>query len=136
LGFEDGLGRAGLRGAAAALVFRLFLVADRLGFVAVGAKLASDGFFHGQYGVVKVPFGLTGGIGGGFEQGGEFGFFLSLGQHGLVGGFKPYGGGFAADGDVIFDGTEPVIGHDIGADGFGGETTGNVDTKELTRQSK
>lgn len=59
-----------------ALALRFFLKADRLGFVAVGAKLAAHAFFHGQHGVVKFPLGLAGGVGGGFGQGELFGFGL------------------------------------------------------------
>ena len=60
--FSRCLGRPG----APPFVFRLFLVAHGLGSMAIGAKLPLDGFFHGQDGIVKVPFGLAGFVGGGF----------------------------------------------------------------------
>ena len=113
-GLFCGFGLGGLGGAAAgALALRFFLVADGLGFVAVRAKVAPYGFFHGHNGVVKFPLGLAGFVGGGFGLGSQFCFLLLHILHGLPGDLQKLGGGLGAGGGVAGDGPNALKRLDI-----------------------
>lgn len=96
------LGLGGLGLAAGAFTLGLFLVANGLGFVAVGAKLAAHGLFHRQDSVVKFPLSQSRPVSGGFGVGEHFGFFFLHFLHGFVGGLERFWGGLRTTRDIVF----------------------------------
>ena len=76
---------------------------------------------------MKVPLGLAGIIGGGFEGDGDLGLVLAFSEHDFVGVAEGLGGGFTADGNVSVYNTQAVERVDFGLDDFAEKVTGNID---------
>ncbi len=76
---------------------------------------------------MEIEFGLAGSIGSGFDYGVQLDFFLPFGQHVFIDCLQALRCGFAANGRVIFNDAQSVLGFDISSNDFAGQATSDVD---------